>query len=54
MFDSLCMYVLFYVCVGIGYLSSKFSHAKPLLHTLYWLPVEKRIYFKVLSLCLIL
>ena len=26
MFDSLCMYVLFYVCVGSGYLSSKFSH----------------------------
>ena len=33
------------------YRSSKFDHATPLLHTLYWLPIEKKkIDFKLASL----
>ena len=33
------------------YRSSKFHHVTPLLHTLHWLPIEKRIDFKLASLC---
>ena len=37
------------------YRSSKFSHVTPLLHTLHWLPIEKKrekkINFKLASLC---
>ena len=32
------------------YRSSKFNHVTPLLHTLHWLPTEKRIDFKLASL----
>ena len=30
------------------YLSRKFDHVTPLLITLHWLPIEQRIYFKIL------
>ena len=35
----------------LTYQSSRFNHVTPLLHTLRWLPVEKRIDFKLASLC---
>ena len=31
------------------YRSSKFNHITPLLHTLHWFPIEKRIDFKLAS-----
>ena len=33
------------------YQSSKFNHVTPLLHSLHCLPIEKRIDFKLASLC---
>ena len=33
------------------YWSSNFSHVTPLLYNLHWLPIEKRIDFKITSLC---
>ena len=33
------------------YRSSKFNHVTSLLYTLHWLPIEKRIDFKLASLC---
>ena len=31
--------------------SSKYDHITPLLHSLHWLPIKKRIHYKVASLC---
>ena len=48
-----CVYSLFLIIVTarLIYRSSKFNHVTPLLHTLHWLPSEKRIDFKLASLC---
>ena len=35
-------------CARLVYMIPKFSHATPLLRSLHWLPVEKRIKFRLL------